>query len=58
MMDNTKPRPQDPYLLFFIIQIKTIFRFRLVFFFFFMSCHHGDGIGNSFSDNIAVEPFV
>ena len=23
-----------------------------------MSCHHGDGIGNSFSDNIAVKPFV
>lgn len=23
-----------------------------------MSCHHGDRIGNSFSDNIAVRPFV
>lgn len=23
-----------------------------------MSCHHGDRIGNSFSDNIAVGPFV
>ena len=50
-----KYKPQKPYLLFFISQKKAIFRFR---FFFLMSCHHGDRIGNSFSDNIAVGPFV
>lgn len=51
---NTECRPQEPYLLFVISQMKAIFRFR----FFLMSCHHGDRIGNSFSDNIAVKPFV
>lgn len=52
---NIKSRPQKPCLLFFICQMKAIFRLR---FFFLMSCHHGDGIGNSFPDNIAVKPFV
>ena len=27
-------------------------------FFFFMSCHHSDGIGNSISDSIPIKPFV
>lgn len=26
--------------------------------FFFMSCHHSDGIGNSISDSIPIKPFV
>lgn len=34
--------------------MKTIFRLH----FFVGFCHHGDRIGNSFSDSIAVKPFV
>lgn len=43
-------RPQVPYLLFFISQMKAVFRFRS----FLMSCHHGDGIGNSFSETLLL----
>lgn len=36
--------------------MKAAFRFR--FFFFWMSCHHSDGIGNSISDSIPIKAFV
>lgn len=52
---NANTSPRSPIYYFSSAKRR---QFLDLDFFFLMSCHHGDRIGNSFSDNIAVRPFV